>query len=397
MGTLESDSDGVMRFAYDPHWLETGFAISHSLPLQQGPHGQAAHRYFANVLPEGNVRDLLCKRLGLSADNDFGLLEAIGGECAGALTLLSADRPAGWDDDYKVVSQTELLKLFETNSLSAISTKWKTRLSLAGAQDKLPILIRDGEYLLPLGNSVSSHILKFPNRDFRHLPANEVLITTIARETGLSVVEAVLHPLGEQGVCVVERYDRVREGEQLTRVHQEDLCQALGISSRQKYESEGGPGFSQCYRLISETSSRALVDGPQLIKWAVFNAAVFNADAHGKNLSFLVTADGRQLAPFYDLVCTRAYERLDEALAMKLGTTNVPTELLKSDWEALAGELGLSPKYIVNFVRDTLERLDAAVTPAVATFKELYGESPAIQMSVPKIRKQIRRLRKLAT
>ncbi|HOI10938.1 MAG TPA: type II toxin-antitoxin system HipA family toxin, partial [Myxococcota bacterium] len=293
VGTLDHQPDGRMAFAYAEAWLEAAgrFAISVSLPLASGPNRDpAAHAFFANLLPEGLVREAVARRLGLSATNDFALLAAIGGECAGALTVLpEAVDTTPESGAYESLPDDFVSRLPGRSSvLAEMVARRGTRLSLAGAQDKLPVyLAPDGRLMLPMNGAPSTHILKVPSGRFKHLPANEVLTLRLARALSLDAAEANLVQVGGAACALVRRYDRtVRDG-QVVRLHQEDLCQALGRMPSMKYQEEGGPGFQDAMQVVREHSASPLVDARRLLGWQAFNLLVGNSDGHGKNLSLL--------------------------------------------------------------------------------------------------------------
>ncbi len=403
VGRLWTASDQRLVFEYADEWLAgaDSFAISQSLPLRRETYtDERAGRFFANLLPEGRLRQLVTMRLGLSVENDFALLKAIGGECAGALSVVVEQEhySGAGEREYRPLSRQALADMLVTgDALPFVTGEGKLRLSLAGAQDKLPVYFKDGEYFLPLGDSPSSHILKFPNPDFAHLPANEVLTTRLAAAAGLRVVDAELDQVGSGFVCRVARYDRRLDRDGcIVRVHQEDFCQALGLGHRAKYEQEGGPSFTDCFGLLGRVSADPLMDAEQLLSWLAFNAAVGNADGHAKNRSLVYGHGGAiRLAPAYDLVCTRAYRRLDRALAMRVGGASDPGRIRGKDWSALAGSVGVGRKFLLQLVREVAEGVLDATGPLAGEFRSRHGDSPAVQMLVPVVEKQARRLVKL--
>jgi serine/threonine-protein kinase HipA len=391
VGRLEERNDG-MTFAYDPAWLDArdSFAISLSLPLEGPIDAVRATRFFANLLPEANVRTLLSRRLGLSETNDFALLAAIGGECAGALTILpEGDDPAKQRNDYEELDRKRLKKIATGyDALPTVDGSGRSRLSLAGAQDKLPVRIDGERILLPLGNSPSTHILKLANRNFKHLPANEALVMALARGVGLPAVSTTWRDIGDEGMCVVERYDRVVAGDAIRRLHQEDFCQAMGLPVSRKYEEEGGPTVASCVTFIRENSVDPLSDVDAFLRWTAFNAVVGNADAHGKNVSF-VLRNGRRLAPFYDLVCTRAYDGLDRHLAMSIGGERDPDRLREKDLGVCARALDIKARFLHAMFEKMADAVISAIDEAVSSAG--VAESPAIQRIRSHIRKQARR------
>jgi serine/threonine-protein kinase HipA len=392
VGVLRRTDDGA-SFEYAAEWLTNpdGFAISLSLPRLPKIDPRSARAFFANLLPEASVRVALCRRLGISESNDFGLLEAIGGECAGALTILPEDTvPNDQDANYEPLSTEQLRDLAQAHeALPALDGRKNVRLSLAGAQDKLPVLEKDGRFYLPLGSSPSTHILKFPNRHFKHLPANEVLIAELARRIGLPTVRTRWAKIGREGLCVVERYDRIRDGQSIRRLQQEDLCQSLGVSPLAKYEQEGGPSFVRCVDVVRAHSYEPFADTEALLRWQIFNVIVGNADAHAKNLS-LLWDDGWRLAPFYDLVCTRGYERLDRRLAMAIAKERNPDRLRRPHFEACARDVDVKPSWLVDVARNMAEQTISVLPDAIEAAG--VSRSAAVERIVPVVRKQSRRL-----
>ena len=298
-----------------------------SMPLYSGEltaPSDNAHRFFANFLPEGDARALAVRHFRVS-DDDFELLRRFGGECAGALSIL----PEGQQPDSR---HTEAYEPIDDGRLGHLifSHGWDfeeferagtVRLSLAGAQDKMTVALHDGVIHLPKGTAPSSHILKFDSVHFANILAFESFATLLAESVGLPVVQFELRKVGKDFVALVERYDRIRrEDGRIQRIHQEDFCQALGYSSQAKYEADGGPSFARCYRLVAEVSNTPLDDLDKLLRWQIFNVLVGNSDGHAKNLSLLYGLEGKtNLAPFYDLVPTRAIANLEHDLALKVG------------------------------------------------------------------------------
>lgn len=261
VGYLWRDAQGLMGFRYDDEWLEAPgrFAISHTLPLQAGefvPASGLAHRFFANLLPEGGARDHVVRDLKI-ANTDFDLLRAIGGECAGALSVLRVEYSPSIHHDYHQLSEEELARLVTRKGQPYTWTdQERPRLSLAGAQDKCPLLVKDGQYWLPKKESPSSHILKFELADYRNLPAYETFTTLLARAIGLPVVDIHLQSIADTHFALIKRYDRqINNQGQVARLHQEDFCQALGFGHERKYQEDGGPSFADCYQLVQEVSS----------------------------------------------------------------------------------------------------------------------------------------------
>ena len=409
VGFLRRNATNQVGFQYCDGWLAgpSGFAISISLPLSPDPYqpeDALAHRFFANLLPEGRVRENIVRDLKIP-DSDFDLLRAIGGECAGALSILPDDREPAIDTTYRELTAEAFRDLIlrkgqiYTGPHAGTIAHEFPRLSLAGAQEKCPVLLRDSQFFLPQGEAPSSHILKFAITDYRHVPAYETVLTDLARRIELHTAVVEFHYLyvNEQAhdYLVIERYDREpAAGGEIRRLHQEDFCQALGIGRERKYETSGGVDFTECFRLLREVSSEPALDAEQLLRWQIFNYLAGNSDGHAKNLSLLYYKDGTiPLAPFYDLVCTRAIERIDPKLALAVGGEQMPGNIHPVHWQKQAAALDIRPGYLQALVIETAEQICQEIEPAVEAFQEKHGDYPALQRVLQVVERQGRNLK----
>lgn len=388
VGSLDADPAGRMEFCYAAQWLTSpqAFPVSLSLPLRAEPYRDTAHSFFANLLPEADVRARLCQRLKVTPGNDFELLRLIGGECAGALTIGQkppADASSG--DSYRPIDSEQLRLWSQATTPDVFSStvgRDGVRLSLAGAQDKLPVRLDGAAVSLPVGPTPSTHLLKFGSPHFKYLPENECLMAMLAERLGLPVpATAIWRIEGGGTILVVERYDRRREGETIQRVHQEDFCQALGRSPLRKYQKEGGPRPGEVADMLRLHGSLPSEDLRLLIRWGVFNWLCGNCDAHAKNISLLFSPTrGTRLAPFYDLVCTRVYKSLDHHLAMSLGEQFDRGGVLQRDLDAYARELQVGSRIVADNVAELLATSKQRLAEASAEFRERYGDSPILEM-----------------
>ena len=345
VGSLTEDDSGLIEFRYAPEWTGRSDAIplSRSLPLQGGTfRGKHARPFFAGILPDEEPRKLIAAILGISERYDLAMLERIGGECAGAGSLLPEDAPAPVMGETRVreLSERELEEIVtELPRRPLMAGREGLRLSLAGAQSKLPVMIRNAAIALPLGNTPSTHIIKPEPERFPGLVANEVLCMMLARAVGLNVPPVTVRSVGNRPCIVVQRYDRAIDANgMVTRVHQEDFCQALGFPPERKYQQEGGPLIRDCIGLLREWSTVAALDIRDFLDGLIFNVLIGNADAHGKNYSILYRKTERRLAPFYDLVCTLAWPELSKTPAMKIGKSESIETITPAHWQKMAGE-----------------------------------------------------------
>ena len=364
------------QFTYQPGYLASSrpVPLSVALPLQTDSYqGAAVRNWFCNLLPEGGVREAITARLRIAPGDDFALLAAIGGECAGAVSIQSPG-PRG---ELSQPAEGDLETLLYLQGDNAGEGAWALlgtplRLSLAGAQDKIAVIAGpDGRLRLPGRDEISTHILKPDSRRFRGLRDLEALGLALARKIGLPV--AASRPVDVMGrpALLIERYDRDMEGSHVQRLHQEDFCQALGYPGEMKYESQGGPGLAQCSALIRQLAlGPAAVQG--LLDWAVFNALIGNADAHAKNLALLCDRQGhRRLAPFYDLVPTLVLPEslVERAPALRIGAAAGIERVTAEDWRTFAAESRYAPRFVLNRVvamaDALLDCLDAVGGPLV--------------------------------
>jgi serine/threonine-protein kinase HipA len=402
VGALRADDANRFCFQYVDEWLNAhdAFPVSITLPLgSEEEVGGPAHAFFANLLPEASVRQAVCRRLGISESNDVELLRAIGGDCAGALSIVEVNTPLEQpENEYEELDPERLQRLTADDGgiVPLLIGGAETRLSLAGAQEKIPVAILDGKIYLPLKGSPSTHILKLPNPRYAHLTQNEAFVLGVAARAGLECASSELTNATKPQSLLVERYDRRRTDDPwpARRLHQEDFCQALGLLPARKYEQEGGPTLAQSVEVVRTGVADPLRDVQRLIEWQAFNTIVGNADGHGKNLSILYDDTGARLAPFYDLVSTREYSSLDRRLAMSVGGRRNADEVGRAQWQALASELEMRDRVVLELVVRTLDRVDDALPKWTRAFRDLYGDLPILQTLPARIAKQLRRLRR---
>ena len=329
-GRLRRDDGGGLEFEYEPAWIEESLPpISQSLPVQSDPHGDRLTRaYFGNLLPEGGVRDVVADRLQVSPDDEFALLAEIGRDCAGAITIVDPEgNDTGREPGVDWLSEEELERAvtdLPRNPLR-IAPGEDIRISLAGAQDKLAVVVEGDRIGLPVGGQASTHILKPGLEHFEATPSNEAFCLALARELGLEAPAASVRRFGSHEVLVIERYDRSRSGGRVGREHQEDFCQALGIPSRAKYEEHGGPGIVDAIDLLRSATDEPANEVLRFLDAVFFNLLIGNHDAHAKNFSLLYSRSEPyvRLAPLYDLLCTGVYG-IGKSLPMKIGHERKP-------------------------------------------------------------------------
>ena len=339
-GTL-THHNGKLTFAYLPAYVQAGKpALSLSLPVQTRPHkGVEVEAFFAGLLPDEARRHDLARVLGVSEGNSFSLLKIIGGECAGVVSLY----PTGNSPPPSTHAQVEVLTTQQMQQLTErladrplLAGEDGIRLSLAGAQHKLALGMQQGKLALIKGDAPTTHILKTMIAGFSDTVENELFCMRLAERVGIATPKVTRHIAGNARYLLIERYDRVVANDAVTRVHQEDFCQALGILPQVKYEHEGGPSIAACLALLQQHSRQPAQDCHSFLARVVFNFLIGNADAHGKNFALLYKEGHRpQLAPAYDLLSTAVYPRLDKKMAMKIGGKYHPDDLRQRHWQRL--------------------------------------------------------------
>ncbi len=386
-GELRQSNRGVTYdFRYYEEWLRETRSLSRSLPVRpESFEYEACQPFFAGLLPEGQARAAVARELRLSEDNDFSLLRELGGECAGAVSLLPPKiAPRALSDDVKVkwLTESELaqrLRDLPAHPLLAVDGE-PIRLSLAGAQAKVPLYSEDGErFAIPLEGTPTTHILKIPIPDLTDTVYNECLCLWTAGLIGLTVAEASLSRAEDVPFLVVKRYDREHDAEgHLVRIHQEDFCQALGFPPSRKYEAEGGPRVGDSASLIREAASTPARDLAAFMETVVFNYLIGNGDAHGKNYSLLYRQTATSLAPAYDLISTSVYDRLETKMAMRIGGEYRPTWVKERHWRRFVEEAEVSVRFIRR-ITELAERIPDAVSEARTSLEERGFRSPMLQ------------------
>ncbi|MGV3773311.1 MAG: type II toxin-antitoxin system HipA family toxin [Verrucomicrobiales bacterium] len=321
VGEWRRPATGGQEFFYADSWLSSSAArpISLSLPLRPASYvyREGVESFFDNLLPDNRyIRERIQRRFRTATIGAFDLLGEIGRDCVGALQLLpegSAPRNIRQISGEPLTREEvgELLgKALGTNFGSKDSAEDDFRISLAGAQEKTALLLRNGEWIRPAGPTATTHILKLPlginpqGIDLGASVENEWLCSQIVRAYGIQTANCWIETFGELKALVVERFDRrlSADGTWHIRLPQEDLCQATSTPGGLKYESDGGPGIREIMDLLlgSErpAEDRSSFMRIQLIFWML--AAI---DGHAKNFSlFLLPGGGHKLTPQYDIL-----------------------------------------------------------------------------------------------
>jgi len=261
------------------------------------------------------------------------------------------------DTRVHALSDDELVELLDTlPKRPLLAGREGLRLSLAGAQTKVPVVLVAGRVALPAPGQPTTHILKPAIARFPHTTENEALVMTLAAAVGLPVAPVDARVVEGRTYLLVARYDRRFDASgQAYRLHQEDFCQALGIVPERKYAAEGGPTFKTGFDLLRRATTVPAVAVLAFLDAAIFNPIVGNADAHGKNFSLLYRAADVGLAPFYDLLATVAYPELSPNFAMRIARRATIEEIGPTTWRAFADDIGMPARFVMRRVVELAE------------------------------------------
>ena len=386
VGIIQVDPEtGEFAFAYTRAWREKGFVISPHIPFDRPASSHAIKHFLDNLLPEGRALDLFSLFFKVTKDNTLAITREIGNETSGALTFF-ADEAEIPPTQSRPVKEIEITQRLQTEDpLRIIVWDGKPRLSVAGVQDKLPLIYHpEHGYSFGEGDLASTHILKFETERQRHLVVNEYICMQLAKAAGLDTARTEIRHFGAKPALLVERFDRRRnEDETIERLHIIDGCQALNLPPTHKYERNLGTGkrvetIREGVSLPKLFTFAKVCQNPvkttlHILQWAIFNLIIANSDAHGKNISFFVDRNGYRLTPFYDMVCIAMYPEFEQQLSMAWGD-NFDTDIQKEDIEAMCERCDIHPrlafKEFKTISRKILQRLENNTFTKLASNRE---------------------------
>jgi serine/threonine-protein kinase HipA len=400
VGVLRDEAN-AWSFEYNADWVnaEAGYDLAPHLPralgkIADGGTNRPVQWFFDNLLPEESSRDLLAREADIAGEDSFGLLSFYGKESAGSITLLNRGEVPE-EPGYVLLSDAELhdrIGKLPRQSLAAGAPK---RMSNAGAQHKLAVCVRAGALYHPRGNTPSTHLLKPDHPDTEHWPStvsNEYFVMKLAAALGLPVPPVHIRYVPDP-VYLIERFDRETSGTETRRLHIIDACQLLGLDRAFKYQQSSVATLAACLERCNQPALTAM----RLLRWVIFNLLAGNADAHLKNLSFRVSADGIELAPFYDLVSTECYRAGPEShprwptreLSLRIGRAHSFGMVTPADVLALARELGINPRAAKRALGEMIEQIGPAADQLLSEFEA--AEIPAtVRASQLRVARQIR-------
>jgi serine/threonine-protein kinase HipA len=376
VGTIEVGLDGP-SFVYEPTWLRTrgAFPLSILMPLSTRPVKPSVFlTWAANLLPEGSQLRAIGSTIGAAPDDIISILAEIGRDTAGAVSIGkpgSSDK-AGWKPIKKA---TDLERIIDELPLKPfLAGEDGVSMSLAGVQTKLGVAIDSaGKICIPINGAPSTHIIKPDSTRLYGGVQNEALCLTLARLTGLNAPIVTTGKAGKRTYFLINRYDRLQQGERWRRLHQEDFCQALGKPPSAKYEANQtgikGPALADMFALTRNAMSAPDILG--LLDYAIFNIVACNTDAHAKNYSLMINGRGFTLAPIYDVMCADAWSGVTRNLAQTIAGKNRGDHLKRRHWERFAADCGLNANRLIQRVGELCDVTTAALSQAVAAVEAM--------------------------
>lgn len=324
VATIDARRPGEVRCRYTSaareRWDLNTPLLSCSLPLDATR--RHAGNFFAGLLPEGRHRQAIADAARVPTYDTFGILARFGRDVAGAVVI--GDGPDVRPGEVLPYRAEELAADVAALPDHPLGLHDDSELSLPGLQDKLLLVALDGGgWGRPVHGYPSTHILKVEDPRFARMAQLEAACLRLATRIGVSTVDVAVETIANEQCLIVSRFDRATDAEgRITRIHQEDACQALDLdpsaaNGRGKYESAGGPSLVQIAALLDRHAADPVRELCRLVRAVTFNLVIGNADAHGKNVAYLHTAPGVvELAPLYDTVPTVLWPKLRADAAM---------------------------------------------------------------------------------
>ena len=374
MGVIEASTDGRVSFAYDDGWRmdDATFPLSLSMPkVARRYGGGVVSNWLWNLLPEN---PLIIQHIAddtshgwkrVSPRNPLALLAKVGEDCAGAIQLVLPERADDiTDGEITWLSEeavaVRLRELRENRASTGRQAGDKGQFSLAGAQTKTALHFAGGMWGLPSGRMPTTHILKPPIPGVKGQVENEHFYLRLAASLNIQSVNSEVMKFENERAIVIERYDRLRLADgRVRRIHQEDMCQTLGLPPSRKYQENKGPGVYDILAKVLATSADPAMDRDTFVRAVALNYVLAGTDAHAKNFSVLFGRGAAyRLAPIYDVNSYLPYaQNVDTSkLSMSVDGHSAIGRILPRHWRAQARACGLREDLWVSTIRDIVAR-----------------------------------------
>ncbi len=374
VGYLIENNRNDWRLAYLPVSNMPNQRVSMRFPNKENAFdGSNVVEFFRNYLPGPQLHRLIAEQLGFSAGNDFALVSELCAETFGALSLRPPDSGYFDQGELREINSEELRNIIAALRLNPLLTKVEGfRKSLPGGYAKIPVQSHNERLFLPLGNELSTHIIKTAVGDRRESLENESFCTNLAQALALPTANLTLRH-GQLSYLLIERFDRHFHKDKIEMIHAEDFCQLSLLPPEKNYQREGGLTAAECIHLLRVYSVQPAVDIKLFLRWLMFNFFIGNGEAPAKKLSFLHTEQGPRLAPFYGLSSTHIYDHLNPRLAMRLGNEDRPDWLIPDRWREFADQAGIKAKYLLHMLESMSVEIAELVGEVEAAWRSLNG------------------------
>jgi len=390
VATLTKTKRGL-GLTYEPSLVkEVGvgsLCLSVALPVREEPFSTETVDYWVRgILPEGETLSEIERRFNISRGDSFGLLSAIGYDCAGAISIVGESFLGSESNSSRRLSDGDLARAIEDLPSQPLGVNEEVRVSLGGLQAKLLLRRTADGWERPALGVPTTHILKPDPVEFPGLVASEFYSMKLAEKAGLNVAHVEFEIIGERQVLIVERFDRRVIGEVTTRVHQEDGCQSLGLDpEREKYQRAGhrGPSYEALAKVISDHAIDPAIELRALGASMVLTVALGNTDGHARNHSFLIEGGSLSFAPIYDVAPTTAFVSA-RTTALAIAGDNQIEKMTRLRLAVEMQSWGLTKIEARDVVNETFDRIVAAVGEV--------DPGPAPEKAIETVRAQVRRM-----
>ncbi len=379
MGEVRRDRRGRLTLAYDPGWrtMPGAWPLSLSMPLVVAEHEHGRIEPWLRGLLPGSEATLerWGRQFHASPRDAFALLAAVGEDCAGAVQLVPPGRvPAILDGKPMTVDwltragMAERLRTLRKDHSAARQARDAGRFSLAGTQAKTALFFNGQHWGVPSGRTPTTHILKLPMDGLDGHAQNEHLCLSLARALGLPVARSQVLTFEDQVAIVLERYDRVRDGSSIRRLHQEDLGQALGRAPARQDGNGAGAKPARMLDVIRVHSGEPQQDAWTFARALMLNWLIDGSDASAKNFAILIGAGGRaRLAPLHNMASTLPWPDAGKRPPVTPdGVVYAFEEVGTRHWSKFAAEARLPAAQVLDAGRDMAARIPDALQQVVA-------------------------------
>jgi serine/threonine-protein kinase HipA len=367
------------------------------MPLANASYGtRPVQAYLRGLLPDNAaVRSRWAQNFGLRDGDTFGLIAAIGLDCAGAAVFAPETDwrvPTTRENTLEPATEHDIAERLRAIRLDGAAWHGSDgeHWSLAGGQSKFTLTRTSGGWAWPRGAAASTHIVK---PGIGYLPAQALVEHVSMRAltlAGESVAESRFLMFEDEPAIVVRRFDRFTGPDgTVKRIHSEDALQALGLDPARKYESDHGPGIAAIVALLHRVADQTSVD--RFIRAQITGYLLGAPDGHAKNYSLLLIGPAAALAPLYDVASGLASTATDGGLrypkvAMSIGGQTRIGEAEAREWDKFAHVVGWPPEKVRSTVQELTQTLPDTVSQAAGELPPgVPGRDVVTDQLVPRV------------